>query len=1032
MTPCFKKYHLRIQLKTLLVLLAGFFFTEPVVAQTTTHSSGTGSYTVPAGVYSLQVEVWGGGGRGSQRITGTSGGFGGGGGGAYSMSIIPVTPGQTYYWGVGAGSTTNAAGGDSWFGTVSNTPGSAIVRAKGGNSLGDNVVNGASGGDANHADARGDIRYSGGNGANGSGTSYGGGGGSSGVSTGSGANGSTSNGGIAPSGGGGNGGSGRTSGQGQGAAFAGVVPGGGGGGALRTGGANGGGTYAGGAGVNGRVVIHAKTDGQAYGAAGLYAWAAPMDVTAVEVETWGGGGRGGSRNASNGRGGGGGGGAYSRRIVAVTPGQTYYINVGAGSNSTSEGGTSWFSTTPLIGGVVVSAVGGNSGANDNTTAGTGGNTSGTGDIKFTGGNGGTGSGSNSAGGGASAGTAANGGNGATPGAGSAPSGGGAGAAGHNTLSLGGNTGFAPGGGGSGARGQYGNIHGGNGADGKVTVKPAAYVPYMASGVYEWIAPQGVTRIQVEAWGAGGRGGTRTSNGVGAGGGGGAYSKGVVTVIPGNTYYINVGVGSTVAPTTAASDSWFNSSNSAPNSDNYVLAKGGSSVENNSNTGATGGLASAGYGNIIKYNGGYGYNGPNNNPNRGGGGGSSAGTGAAGNATTSGNSGTPGGNAPGGGGNGGAGRNVNSQGDGNPGFAPGGGGGGAYRSYSGTRSGGAGANGQVLITIIEADVAVTQTVNTITPVVGDEITLTITVTNYGPDPATNVNLVDMLPNGYTGTGLDTGGKGSVDFLNATWIIGTLAVDEVAQMIVTATVNPTGNYTNTATITADESDLNPGNNQSSVTVFPTNPTANLHIHKEVNNITPEVGDTITFTLTAYNSGPDDATGVTVTDLLLNGYEYDSHSGGAYDNSTHEWTISNLNQGSTATLTITAIVQDSGDYYNEALIEGEQYDPVLNNNASGIEVYPVYPPLELTLPCTGTTYDLESLIIPNLPLGAEISWHTATPATDANKYMGDLTEALVGQTYYVAFYDPIQDCYSTTAEVTIKRSCLITNPHIRQRTK
>src|SRR5690554_3388013 len=214
----------------------------------------------------------------------------------------------------------------------------------------------------------------------------------------------------------------------------------------------------------------------------------------------------------------------------------------------------------------------------------------------------------------------------------------------------------------------------------------------ATGSGTFVPPSGVTSIRVEAWGAGGRGGQRSNSGRGGGGGGGAYSRGIVSVTAGQTYYYQVGVGSTT--TSAGGGSWFNVSNIAPTSNNYVLAVGGNSAPNNSNSGATGGAATSGYGNVIKYSGG---NGANSTGSATGGGGSSAGIGSNGNNAT----GAPGADAPTGGGDGGAGRSG-SQGAGNAGNAPGGGGGGAYRtSIFTTQTGGAGARGQIRITYLPA-------------------------------------------------------------------------------------------------------------------------------------------------------------------------------------------------------------------------------------------------------------------------------------------------------------------------------------------
>ena len=60
----------------------------------------------------------------------------------------------------------------------------------------------------------------------------------------------------------------------------------------------------------------------------------------------------------------------------------------------------------------------------------------------------------------------------------------------------------------------------------------------------WRAPAGVTRVLVEAWGAGGGGGDGAPRGTtgGGGGGAGAYQRGVVPVVAGETYDIVVGAG----------------------------------------------------------------------------------------------------------------------------------------------------------------------------------------------------------------------------------------------------------------------------------------------------------------------------------------------------------------------------------------------------------------------------------------------------------------------------------------------------------
>ncbi|MBI3174655.1 MAG: right-handed parallel beta-helix repeat-containing protein, partial [Chloroflexi bacterium] len=223
--------------------------------ETITYSTaGTFTWTAPAGVTSVKVEVWGAGGAGANRSsTSGTGSGGGGGGGAYAIkNTLTVVPGTGYTVTVGAGGTSSPQvnGGDSWFSSA------ATVMAKGGASVAANSSTGASGG--SDASSVGDTKYSGGGGANGSGTTYGGGGGSSAGTGATGATATNATGATAPTGGG-NGGNGRSSSGGNGTS--GSTPGGGGGGALRTSYMSG--SFTGGTGATGKVTITYTTQPKA-------------------------------------------------------------------------------------------------------------------------------------------------------------------------------------------------------------------------------------------------------------------------------------------------------------------------------------------------------------------------------------------------------------------------------------------------------------------------------------------------------------------------------------------------------------------------------------------------------------------------------------------------------------------------------------------------------------------------------------------------------------------------------------------------
>lgn len=220
--------HKTTPLKNFLFLLFFLFLSFLGYSQTIftdNTPAGTETFTVPAGVSKLKVEVWGGGGKGGSRTNNGSGG--GGGGGGYSLKIVDVIPGNIYNYQVGAGSiaASSLATSDSWF--INNT---TVLARRGASVTTTTATTAGAGATLGIGDAG--FVFIGGAGITG-GTTYGGGGGSSAGTAANGVTGTTFTGGIAPAGGG-NGGNGwntNTNGPGS----VGVSPGGGGGGSYRNG-----------------------------------------------------------------------------------------------------------------------------------------------------------------------------------------------------------------------------------------------------------------------------------------------------------------------------------------------------------------------------------------------------------------------------------------------------------------------------------------------------------------------------------------------------------------------------------------------------------------------------------------------------------------------------------------------------------------------------------------------------------------------------------------------------------------------------
>ncbi|MFC6264127.1 T9SS sorting signal type C domain-containing protein [Flavobacterium panici] len=102
------------------------------VSSLSTVFNSSSTYNVPAGVTSLQVECWGGGGSGGAASVNPSAGGGGAGGAYVKNTSISVTPNSTYTVTVGSGGTVSTSasggqGGSSWFGSTT------TILATGGN-----------------------------------------------------------------------------------------------------------------------------------------------------------------------------------------------------------------------------------------------------------------------------------------------------------------------------------------------------------------------------------------------------------------------------------------------------------------------------------------------------------------------------------------------------------------------------------------------------------------------------------------------------------------------------------------------------------------------------------------------------------------------------------------------------------------------------------------------------------------------------------------------------------------------------------
>ncbi len=194
---------------------------------------------------------------------------------------------------------------------------------------------------------------------------------------------------------------------------------------------------------------------------------------------------------------------------------------------------------------------------------------------------------------------------------------------------------------------------------------------------------------------------------------------------------------------------------------------------------------------------------------------------------------------------------------------------------------------------DVNLVITNTANSPRLNVNQAGIFTVTVTNNGPDAATNIQINDLLPEGFTPS-WDMG-----DYDGSVWTIANLPSGETATLILTCDLIYDAlagtNIVNQASGTLEE--------------YPFNFSAEdaiIHVNM-ANVVITQTGsyskNNVTFIITVRNNGPDNATNVNIMDLIPNGLKNVTFtpSIGTYNDGTGVWFISNLVNGEIATLTI-----------------------------------------------------------------------------------------------------------------------------------
>ena len=224
-----------------------------------------------------------------------------------------------------------------------------------------------------------------------------------------------------------------------------------------------------------------------------------------------------------------------------------------------------------------------------------------------------------------------------------------------------------------------------------------------------------------------------------------------------------------------------------------------------------------------------------------------------------------------------------------------------------------------------DVSVIKDVNVSNPNYGDLIEWIITVSNFGPDVAHDVNVTDLLPVSLEFVSSD----GDYDVSTGVWNVGDLKVNGTTKLTIVSKVIATGNIVNNAEVISREVDCNLSNNHDEEEID-VPPAVDLEVGKLVNETNPNFKNQVKWTIIVKNNGPDDAHGVKVTDLFSNALIWISDDSlGRYDSKTGIWDIGTLNKGETIELNIISQVNQTGNITNNVSVNSLEDDIDLTNN-------------------------------------------------------------------------------------------------------
>jgi uncharacterized repeat protein (TIGR01451 family) len=238
--------------------------------------------------------------------------------------------------------------------------------------------------------------------------------------------------------------------------------------------------------------------------------------------------------------------------------------------------------------------------------------------------------------------------------------------------------------------------------------------------------------------------------------------------------------------------------------------------------------------------------------------------------------------------------------------------------------------------------------------GGTITYTQTITNNGPDTATNATFNQTIPAsvgfqsmsapaGWTCSTPAAGASGAINCSNSSFANGTTS----SFTLVVSVIATSGTVSDTVVAGSSTYDPTPGNNSAqAVTTIVAAPSADLSVNVNTGTAGAPAGSTFPYTITVTNNGPDTAANVVMTDnlpssllfrsiTLPSGFTCSTPAVGA----TGSISCSNpsLPSGATRTFTLTVEVAPgaNGPISNSASVSSSTSDPTSGNSSGSAPI-------------------------------------------------------------------------------------------------